>query len=207
MANIFENIGTFTLTRLRSTDASYLRGAVRPLGPTPIPTILATGPQVVGPGSILGVSTWWGLGIEVPAVPEVVWVVVGMDFSLKKAVGVGNLEIAYLMVFGDVADVDNVRGPIAGAATLSTIAPGATGTFVDLTAVKDPARPSQMWVPLDPADTSSGWHFGLAVLTSAAAGAGVGELSVDLSSVRLIGYPVNLWNTGAMWAGMAGRGS
>ncbi len=206
MANVFENIGTFDLTRLRSQDVPYLSGAVSSRGEKPIPVALARGPQVLGPGSAVGISEWWSVGVAIPATPEVAWVMVNGDYTMKSTALIPIPNRSFLFAFGDVANVDNFRGPVLGIGTeVATAVADSGGDFTTINVPEKP-RPKSLWIPLDPADTSAGWTVVITTLMGATATA-ADDISIDMSQVLFLGYPVNAWNNGDLWSGAAYRGS
>ncbi len=206
MASVFELLGDFTVTRLRSRDVSYLRGAVRPVGDAPIPIALARGPQVTGPGSATTGGATWSVGVTIAPNPDVAWVLISGEYNIKRAAGPSIPLQSYLFTFGDITDIDNTRGPILGMGEpLGSSLAGTGGSFAAIDLPVTP-RNQQLWVPLDPVVTAGGWTPVISVLLGATP-PGVDDFQIDMSQVLLVGYPVNAWNTGALWAGTAFRGS
>jgi len=208
MASIFENLGDFQITRLRAQNTAYLSGAVASIEPLPAPVALARGPDdILGPKTAVTVGATWAVGVTMPAVPEVIWVLIRVGFTVKKVAGINPHVEGYVFVFGDVTDIDNFHGPVLGhGQQISTTAPAAAGTFTSID-VADPAPGTQVWVPLDPADTSAGWTVVIAMEQGAVTPPGIDDLRIDASEILLLGYPTNAWNTGALWAQTAYRGS
>lgn len=212
MANVFENVGAFTVQRLRGQDAAYLRGANRPGGITPDPVAVALGPQAVrGPAAgNVGAGEYWGVGVSVPAAADVAWVLVGAGYHMRYTSAAGANQKSYLLPYGDVSSVEDTRGPVFGYGTnLGVVVGGSGTTYVNLSLPDEPKGPSSglgLWFPMDPELTSAGWT--VVVLNQVnAAGLAQNLMEIDMSGVRLLGFPVNLWSTGPLWAPVALRGS
>ncbi len=210
MANIFQTLGRFTVARLRSTDTTYLSGAVKSSFPF-LPVAIATGPIITGPVSTgLVDGETWGVAVPVPSTPDVMWVVAYTGYNMKLEAAVSKPSSSFLVAFMDVADQDNLKGPILGGMGLAPVqfVPGAAGgTFTTIIASNTPSlKSTALWVPLDPDDTSAGWNFGV-TFEAGTTGPGVDDIEIDLRGVVLVGYPVNAWNTGALWAAVGARGS
>ncbi len=209
MANIFETDGAFTITRLRTDDTAYLQGAVRPLGFAANPIALAEGPVVTGPTVAPGNAESWTLAVTMPAAPEVVWVVVEGNIKMGQNPATGSLVAdMWLFMFGDLTDGAALRGPIFGPGVdiAQAINVASAGGFVRSIQLSTNNVPRSVWIPLDPDQTSAGWTPLFHTRMGATAVA-PNELLVDLSHVRMVGYPVNLWGTGALWDGTRLRGS
>lgn len=199
MANVFEQLGDFTVTRLRAPGAAYLSGAVQGIGPTPYPIAIAVGPAAVALGNTVGNDQIWGLGVAMPPAADIVWVLTAANPNLLFATS----SLPALLVFAaitDIADNANVRGPIF--VNEAPVAWG-LGAADQLTGIHGG---DNLWMPLDPAATTLGFDVGFQA-TAGAAGPTAGEYVADLSQVIFIGYPVNFWGTGALWAKRADRGS
>lgn len=205
MANVFENIGIFTIERLRTVDAAYLAGAIKPLGGPPSPIAIARGPRsIVGPLSAITAGAMWGVRVAMPAVPEVVWVVVNGDVTVQAG-GAGLVAALNVATFGAETTPDPTHGPFFGGNLVDVISQGGAGTF-DRYDLIVPATNRGIWAPLDPNETSAGWNVEVSVLIGATE-PGTSEFSIDLSRFVLIGYPVNAWGSAALWDGVRVRGS
>lgn len=207
MADVLEEVGSFSVQRLRTTDTSFLQGAVRPELGTP-PIAIATGPLVAGPvAGIVGAGEFWVVGVSVPAARDVMWIATDLNFTIAVDTATSSQPAsAYIAAIGDIADSDAVRGPIVGSSNLTNFNPGTGGTFDRVAADDDKTYPS-IWAPLDPTSTVGGFTMIVSVLANAGTAIAVGEHRIDLTRVRLVGYPVNLWNTGVLWASTNARGS
>lgn len=207
MADIFEDRGIFTITRLRAENVAFLSGAVSSSGPLPSPIALARGPLLIGPSTNPDADSRIGFGVTVPAAADVAWVLISANFFvLRGGVASSALTGIFLSTFGDILDIDNTRGPVFAQGALLAGVPGAAGDFHTMQVATDPNQLKQLWVPLDPASTTGGWTMLLELLVGATAPL-ADEIQVDMSQVLLVGYPANAWNTGALWNGVTYRGS
>ncbi len=209
MANIFQTLGVFSITRLRSRDITFLPGAISSPPYPSLPSVVARGPVITGPVSTgLVTGETWGVAVPVPAVPEVVWVIVGTEYHFKLDGPVSTPTNTFMIAFTDVADASNVKGPIISVIGQDTTAfvPGVAGANFDkiVTTLSRPLRSS--WIPLDPEDTSDGWNWGV-TFVAGTTGPGVDDIEIDMRGVLLVGYPVNFWNTGQLWEHQGQRGS
>ncbi len=203
----------FELTRLRGVDTSYFGGAVGVTG-QPLPIITAVGPKPVTNVGAIGVAENWGVAVAIPAVPEVVWVVVQMEVVLGNAGASPPLRMAYWMA-GEIGDMDEFTGPVISQGLAPGAAAGEPGQPPDYRPASAgdntrliplSGRPASLWLPLDPDLTAGGWTS-IFNANAGAVGVAAGVWDLDLTGVRLIGYPVNYWDTGALWANTQGRGS
>ncbi len=210
MAGVFEQAGTFTITRLRTVDAAYLQGAIQPAGPLPLPIAMARGPAaILGPGSTITDNEGWGVEVAIPAAPDVVWVIINAEVVISMDQSTGTLLVnSYLFAFGTVAGKDNMTGPVFGPGTLSGvhITTGTGAVFDSYLQPLVPAVTAGLWHPLDPDRTANGSSMYNVVRVGSTA-PGVDDLRLDLSQVLLLGYPTNIWNTAALWDGTRTRGS
>ncbi len=203
MAPLHETKGDFGLQRLRSSDTSYLRGATQALGGDPEPIVVATGPASVTNTSAVGASEVWGLGVTMPAVPEVVWVLVSARPTVQSNAVFSPVNLFFLTQ-ADVTDTDLIAGPyLAQLGATATFTPGAAGTH---NIVGPTLGADSLWVPVDPAATSNGWTPGISA-TAGTTGPGIAAWRADMRQVIFLGYPVNYWDTGKIWGNMARRGS
>ncbi len=207
MAAVTELVGDFNITRLRTTDPTFLSGAVVGLVELPPPLVVAVGPQVIGPvAGAVGSSERWVVGVAGAAHPDVVWVCVSAQWSLLR-VDASLVARSHLFMIGDIVDIDNTRTPVFGNGTLVASSPGASGgTFSSIDTPADGAAVKSLWIPIDPALTRDGWTTVLDTLMGST-GPGQLDIQLDLSQVVLLGYPINAWGTGALWAPTANRGS
>lgn len=202
MANVFEDVGTFTIRRLRTPDSSNLAGAVRPNQVLPAPVAMAEGPQqVAGPISAgVGASEHWVVGTTIPAMDDVVWVFVGDVPILKRQTGIGPCQEMYFMPVGDVTDSEVARGPLLGIGegTLGEPYIGSGGSFVVLQAPAAQPLACSCWHPLDPDLTKDGFTC-LTTILAPAGGLATSKAALNMKSVRYLGYAANTWDTGALW--------
>jgi len=214
MADVFETIGDFVITRLRSEDVPYLAGAVSSEAGGSIPVAIARGPVFDGPGSAVGVGDSWGVAVTMAPTPDVIWVIIEAQVDVLLEALIGNVAAMALITFGNIAQTDETRGPIFDLAPTTRVVPG-VGTNFGSVAYSSAAAARSLWMPLDPIPrtqpknypgTVEGWTMVLAVVNGAVALA-QDDVRVDMTRVVLLGYPVNAWNTGALWEATAFRGS
>ncbi len=208
MADQRETIGVFGITRLRTPDPTYTQGAVVPGTPAgPIAT--AVGPPIPIAGPIVGTvgaSEWWNLFVTMPPAPDVVWVMICGDISMQVEATASAPTRMVLHTFGVITTVDETRGPSFGSDDTFITKPAASGGNYDTISLNTRPDPRGVWVPLNPDDTSAGWTMSFNALAGAVA-ITASEWRADLSQVRLVGYPANMWNTGQLWEGTRFRGS
>lgn len=208
MASIFETAGDFVVTTLRTADPTFLSGAVATTRPLPPPQVFARGPKIIGPIGTVTATQWWVNAVTMPALPDVVWVLLTDEINIAVELGDSFFTSVFLTVFGDVDNSDEYTAPILGpGSSLVGISTGdATGEAFAVVGVPSTPRPKQLWIPLDPERTKDGWTM----LVSSFAGAtppAAGDARIDMTGVTLVGYPSNAWNTGALWAPVSSRGS
>lgn len=207
MASVLENIGTFTIERLRMDDAAQLQAAVRPAGQLPQPLAIARGPVIVGPLSAVGDSEQWVVGLAVPAAPDIAWVMVRADFIVKEDAAVASqIPNVALFPIGGITSSALLQGPAFGTDTMlhrNTVA--SAGTFVFASNPPTDAGKG-IWLPLDPDDTASGW-FVLFTMRMGTTAPGTSDVEVDFRGVTFLGYPTNVWGTSMLWQNLAFRGS
>lgn len=205
MADSFETNGTWTIERLRGTDTSYLDGSGRPNAAAQ-PIAIATGPRIQNTGAV-GASDRWNAGQTVAANAEILWVVVSDGLAPATAAtatcGIGR---ATWWPIGDVTDGDAFRGPVLGIGSLTQERVASGGTFIWQAAGTPAIYPRGLWIPLDPDLTKSGFTTVTCVQVTAAAAA-AGDVNLDMSGCKMIGFPVNFWGTGQLWAPNGFRGS
>lgn len=206
MASVFDsNHDTFDLQPLRTTDASYLGGATRG-AMMPQPSMLAIGPSnVAGPSAAVGGSEYWMCGIAMPAHPELVWVVASVAVLVHYGSTVSQIQMYYWLPKADPTNAEEARPPFYG--------PGSnlTGVFIANAGQyqatgPDVTNPTTTWLPLQPADTELGFQ-GALLAQAPAAGWGINDLRVEMSSIRYLGFPVNAWETGALHSYYGQRGA
>lgn len=203
MAARIENLGTFEIERLRAPGTSYFEGATQGLGLEPVPIVLAKGPEAVLVGGTITAGETWALGVAVPAVPEVMWVLITANVMIFSVTASPPTLIS-IFTQGDTADLDNTQGPVFVDPAPKQLVPGtASGDFSSVTSMEGSLG---HFVPIDPVDTSAGFFMVLHV-TAGATGPTIGQWRADLSNVLLAGYPVNYWDTGRLWQNTLRRGS
>lgn len=211
MANCYDaGAGEFTVTRLRTADAAYLQGVDRPSS-LPEPIAVARGPFITGPqANLIGASEFWVAGASVPALGDVVWVVVNADLHLRMPSGADVVERLFLFPRGTVTNAAYLEGPQMGPGTnVATVPVASGGTCPFVAGVNSPRDSSRgLFLPLDPSWTSIGWDM-VVVVEATAGGGGIAQNAarLDMLEVRMIGYPANVWGTGGLDAVAAFRGS
>ncbi len=202
MAARIENLGTFEIERLRTTGTTYPSGAINEIGSEPEPIARAFGPEGILVGGTVTAGETWALGVAVPAVSEVVWVVVRANVMIF---GVTASAPVLMSIFtqGDTADLDNTEGPVFIDPSPRQLVPGTAGSFSSVTSMEGATG---LFVPIDPAATSAGF-FMVCHTTAGSTGPTVGQWSANLRNVILLGYPVNYWKTGKLWQNTLRRGS
>jgi len=214
VADVSDTIGEFAVTRLRSEDTPYLQGAIDSLGPAAIPTVIARGPVFDGPSGAVGAVDWWRVAVTMPAVPEVIWVMIRTQIFLLLDAGISAPARFGLLTFGNITEVDEARGPFFNFGGTTIFEPGAGTNWLQLLAGAA-TEGDQRWIPLDPlprtgpnyTGTVNGWTMILSIRAGTPNGPAQDDIRVDMTQVILLGYPVNAWNTGTLWAGTAFRGS
>lgn len=205
MVDVFENVGDYTITRLRGPDAAFLAGATRPVG-LPDPIAIAEGPaNVVGPSGIVTTGEFWVVGSSIAAAPDLVWVLIAADILVKFDSAVSSdPTISYFYPRGNIAVPNDYLAPALGSATLS-IMDFVPGAGLAANSALSPSRSGALWVPLDPVNTTAG--FTSVHILSNGGSFSVNDVDLDLRGVRFLGYPANVWGTGGLWAPAASRGS
>lgn len=208
MANQYDaGAGTFDVTRLRTSDAAYLAGVDRPSS-LPEPIAIARGPFVTGPqAGDVGAGDSWVAGLSVPAMGDVVWVVVNGNLHLRQAAASAEVDAIHLFPRGSVTNAAYFEGPELGPGTIleqTIVASGGTNPLVDMG--RAPYTPQGLFLPLDPAWTAIGWEM-VAVVVAGSAILSQNTARLDCLEVKLIGYPANVWGTGGLHAVSAFRGS
>ena len=205
MANQFQAGDSWTVTRLRGPDASYFTGAVRAARPLPPPVALATGPNAQVNAGAVGANEYWVLDTSLPAV-DVCWVVVQAHPLVLSDGGSDAPAQVYWYPQANNAIGTAATPPALGpGANLSAHTLASAGTYTIGIGADDPRGPS-LWMPLDPDNTISGVATSL-VVQAGASGIGVSDFRCNLTSCRMIGYPVTAWASGALWEPLADRGS
>lgn len=211
MANCYDaSAGEFTVNRLRTADAAYLAGVDRP-STLPEPIVVARGPFITGPqANLIGNSDTWVCGAKVPAMADVVWVLVNADAHLRMPSSADVVDTLSIFPRGVVTNAAYLEGPQLGPADhlqVLTVASGGTNPYC-VCYKSTSGRGNGLFLPLDPAFTRLGWDV-LAVVEATAGGGGIAQNAarLDMLEVRLIGYPANVWGTGGLEAVAAFRGS
>lgn len=209
MADAYETAATpFTILRLRSTDTAYLPGAVRPVEGV-LPSAVAYGPRVNGPSSAVGALERWVLGLTVPSTPELVWVLVSNKYLFLSTSAVSAIAGSYMAPIGDPTDGSATRGPLYSLGdNIERRGPLASaGSNYKYVHYSPDAVADSCWVPLEPEQTVDGFQVNIVTRVGTPNGPGINTARIDAEQIRFVGYPVNLWNTGALWAGTPLRGS
>lgn len=209
MANAYDSgAGSFEMTRLRTADASFLAGVDRPRS-LPDPIAIATGPFITGPqANAVGASEWWVAGASMVVSPDICWVMVQAQVHLRKEPGTNEPEGIYLAPRGSVTNGAYLEGPILGPGPNINAFTGASGgTAPEMAGYAGQSGSMGMWLPLDPAWTAYAFEVIASIYTNAAGGFAQNGVKLDMRQVKLIGYPANVWGTGALHAVAAYRGS
>jgi hypothetical protein len=207
MAAVYEEVGTYSVTRLRGTDTAFLAGADRP-GPTlPDPIAVAIGPRsVIGPGSAVGALDIWGALTSIPAFPEIVWVNVSGSYILKRKTAVGGGNTSYFYAVASLTNPTNTDSPALGmGGELDNDPVLDTGTYLNGTNAKVP-RAYGLWEPIDPAKTVNGFTS-MVTYIAPAAGYAIDDVEINMVGCKYLGFPVNLWGAAALWLPASARGS
>lgn len=209
MANAYDaSAGEFDMTRLRTADAAYLQGVDRP-STLPEPIARAQGPFITGPqANAIGASESWICGAAVPAAGDIVWVIVNADVHVRRASGTEAAARIDVFPRGVVTNAAYFEGPQLGPGgdiQALQIASGGTNPVVDVPTSRLPSQ--GMFLPLDPAYTSLGWDVVVKVLAGAGGGMLQNGARLDMLGFHLVGYPANVWGTGALHSVTAFRGS
>lgn len=205
MANQFEGVlGTFEIKRLRSLDAAFLEGANRPLtGPAPI--VAAEGPgQIIGPqAGAVGNGETWSFSIEIPALPDIVWVFTSDNIVLASETATGAPTYCFLLPVTD-STYNTIQMLVAGPGQMYPIAQ--QGGYLETAMVPITPRPRTFWYPIDPLVTKGG--FAMRVIMQADTnGLSQDQHNVHMRGVRYLGYPVNAWGTAWLEDQVRQRGS
>jgi hypothetical protein len=208
MASQYSTTGTFTIQRLRTGDTSFLAGAIDSPGPVPLPSAIATGPLIVGPGTGFLAAERWTVAVTMPAAPELAWVILRTEMALANAGASAPTISLHMCTFGDIADQDNSRGPYFGTSSVATEVSGTPAGTYSQTKVADPADGASrsLFLPLDTSLTGDGWTPTFTGVSDTG-GVNANQWRWDLRNVQLLGYPANLWNTGSLWAWATSRGT
>lgn len=199
------NATGFNVQRLRTDDAAVLAASVRAPAYLPDPIALATGPSATGPAAgAVGANEMWSLTMSVPAT-EVAWVLVQVNYNLWAKTGVVPAA-SYFLPVGSLSGPGGQPPPLGHGANLTSLAGAVSaGTYVDLI-VPDKPDPRLTWVVYDPAITIDG--FTPALFTKAPAGGlAQNDLRYYLAYTYILGYPLSLWDTGALNQPASYRGS
>lgn len=185
---------------LRTVNPSYLSGVWTGAGDPPLPIAIATGPDNIVINNTVTDAAWWGVTVPMPALANVMWVLTSADIRLRWEVSLGPPSRLAFFARGVLTDVDDTQGPVKAAGLTSYVA-GVPGTFAGVTGpVDDGTSATRIWEPLDPAGTVGGFTpMGIA-RNDLSASVTAGDWELDMSGVRFIGYPVNYWGTGHLWA-------
>jgi len=204
MASVFDSHdGNFTLTWLRSPDASFLGGATRaPQRPNPI--VLAEGPHLIGaPSGAVGAGQWSVVGIDIPAQPGVAWVMV-QALPVTRVADTADIPVDWwLYPVGHPTSAQNWAYSPVGTSDITTNVMVVGGYAYQ--ACADPSVLRTCWIPLDPAHTQDGFQCVLSQ-TAPAGGWAADDMRIDFYGCKYLGYPINAWETGQLQA-WAGRGS
>lgn len=208
MADQYESGTNWTIERLRTTDASYLRGATRAVGAFPDPIAVARGGVSTNAGALTA-SAVWVVDTTIPAADDICWVVVQ-----------DNLQLQMSQVSGDTTPVNVYWWPQGNNALATALTPPAMGPGVindksliasagtyRWAAVPAVPTPRTTWVPLDPSNTISGVATSCSILANAVTPPAAGEWRLNMTGCTMLGYPVNSWGTGELWHPMSQRGS
>jgi hypothetical protein len=209
MASVYETVGSFTVTRLRGVDASYLSGAVRPTGVLPDPIAVATGPNdLAGPvaGGLLTGETW-AVGVSIGAYPDIAWVLVCPNYIFKRKDTATGIVSNYFFPIGSPTSSGAYQGAPRGVGNnIESLEIANAGTYQHADVPKDVVGTSSgCWLPIDPAQTTSGFQACFNTLVQATHQAL--DFALDLRQLTYLGFPVNLWGTGALWRPTAFRGA
>jgi len=208
MASIFDSHdGDFIVKRLRGTDAAYLAGATRGSGGRPLPIAIAYGPTTHGgPSAQVGAGEQWGCGFDIPALPDLCWVLVQADPLVLSGAAANVPQATYWWPIGEpntsISNYPPVYGP---GSNLTTLFASSAGFLY--AAMEDEPVPRTVWCPLDPELTQDGFQGQLQVIGPAGAAVNADAWRVHLNHVRYLGYPVNAWSTGVLFDAYRTRGS
>lgn len=200
--------GIMKMERLRSPDASYLSGATLPvLGSYPIAVCR---PSQVVPNLVAVVADdFWVTDYVVPAANDILWVMVQAQLILQTDGTPGVPQWGGVFSRGLYTDGDAARGPVWGNAAWTEVQVANAGTYQKrvVPTYPDSHYPANSyWLPLDPASTRDGFNVTTVIRAHATTGAAISEWAQDARGVLLVGYPSNLWGTGALWAPVSQRG-
>lgn len=200
--------GTFSFKRLRTGDAAFLAGADRP-NQMPNPIAYAEGPFITGPqAGAIGANDAWVCGAAVPAAADLCWVVIEAGVHMRASAGQTEIDAINVIPRGVVTNAAYSEGPQLGpgnAINTWTVASGGTNPRIMGASAN---RPSEaLFIPLDPAWTYLGWDWVVTVVAGAGGGIAQNDARLDMLRCRLVGYPVNVWDTGPLWSTAAMRGS
>ncbi len=195
----------FIVQSLRSERASYLSGAYTAAGPPPLPIAVATGSASVILDNVVTAAAVWGVACQVPARPEIMWVLTNLDCSIKAASGIALPDRLAAFTFADATNMDLVRGPVKGAGVVGYTPGAVTGDWSAITGpLAGDLSASRLWEPLDPDLTKDGFTPMVAARNGASSLV-AGDLEADFSQIRFVGYPVNYWGTAHLWASVIGQ--
>lgn len=194
----------FTVQRLRSWNPRIdAAGAVVGSPYLPQPIAVAKGPSGIVPASAVGANEYLINFVPVPAVPDVCWVVAQGAPNVRRDVTLAADTVSRYaaMCFGSNVGGLAWDGPLLAAGGCQTvlITDGTSFEYLDYLTPDDSVF--NCWSPLDPADTKDGWTMGVS-LRAGTSGFGINSLRLSLKETILLGYPVNYWDTGAIWTGM-----
>ena len=204
MADVYESNGSWTIERLRGTDSSFLDGAGRPAAPAQ-PIAIATGPKIQNIGTV-GASNFWITTQSIAKNDEILWVVVADGLVGGGRASAGIDQISWWPI-GDHSDGDAIYGPTLGPSQVIGNLAASGGNFRSQYAGDPANNPRGTWIPLNPELTDGGFSSLVALTANAGGSAAAGDLQVDMTGCKMIGFPVNFWNTGQLWAPNAFRGS
>lgn len=207
MASVAENITTAFKIRLlreiarRTQDESRYGAEASATGQLPKPIAYAYGQSIVGPqAGAIGASEWWNLGVPVPAQPNILWVLIDAEWTVfGPSSGAAPVNMAMFPI-GDAGSNDATIGPARGPFTsVSHITvPAVTRTVATSGNGTTPQQTAMIWDPLDPERTKDGFHLHF-VLNVGASGIAQNGYRIDVSRVRLLGYPVAAWHSRELW--------
>lgn len=204
MANQYEAGAAWTIQRLRAPGATYFSGATRAARSIPPPVALATGPTGQANAGAVGANEYWVLDTSLPA-QDLCWVVVQAHPLLQSDGASGTPAQVYWYPQGNNSLATAVTPPAMGpGGNLSAHTTSSAGTYTVSIAPDAPLGQS-IWMPLDPDNTTLGVATSLVVQASAG-GIGAADFSANLSHCRMLGYPLPVWASGALWEPLADRG-
>ena len=204
MANQFQAGDPWTVQRLPGPDAAYHAGARRGFAGMPPPIALATGPSGQTNTGAVGANEYWVLDTTLPA-QDVAWVVVQAHPLLQSDGASDTPAQVYWYPQGNSSLSTAVTPPSMGpGGNLVAHTTSSAGTYTVSIAPEQPLAQS-VWMPLDPQNTISGVATSL-VVKAGASGIGATDFSANLTHCRILGFPLPVWASGALWEPLTARG-